>query len=144
MKRNYQIKTPDELYQFYKDRINNGEISIIKGGKEIFEFINKNSSKGKINSLCINDHYDTWYRYDKKSNCGKPMLIDPNNKDIEVFFFDDNITENDESIVDCRDTNTGKSIEDKKIKDKYLIKVDTLKAAEDENYFLNIIREAEK
>ena len=144
LRRNFEIKTPDGLISFYNDRIKKGEVNIIKGGKEIFEFINKNSTEGKINSLCINDHYDTWYRFDKKSTCGKPMLIDPNNKDIEVFFFDDHITLNDENIVDCRDINTGKSIEDKTIKDKYLIRVDTLKAAEDENYFLDLIKRAEK
>ena len=144
LRRNFEIKTPDGLISFYNDRIKKGEVNIIKGGKEIFEFINKNSTEGKINSLCINDHYDTWYRFDKKSTCGKPMLIDPNNKDIEVFFFDDHITLNDENIVDCRDINTGKSIEDKTIEDKYLIRVDTLKAAEDENYFLDLIKRAEK
>ena len=144
LRRNFEIKTPDGLISFYNDRIKKGEVNIIKGGKEIFEFINKNSTEGKINSLCINDHYDTWYRFDKKSTCGKPMLIDPNNKDIEVFFFDDHITLNDENIVDCRDINTGKSIEDKTIKDKYLIRVDTLKAAEDENYFIDLIKRAEK
>ena len=144
LRRNFEIKTPDGLISFYNDRIKKGEVNIIKGGKEIFEFINKNSTEGKINSLCINDHYDTWYRFDKKSTCGKPMLIDPNNKDIEIFFFDDHITLNDENIVDCRDINTGKSIEDKTIKDKYLIRVDTLKAAEDENYFLDLIKRAEK
>ena len=144
LRRNFEIKTPDGLISFYNDRIKKGEVNIIKGGKEIFEFINKNSTEGKINSLCINDHYDTWYRFDKKSTCGKPMLIDPNNKNIKVFFFDDHITLNDENIVDCRDINTGKSIEDKTIKDKYLIRVDTLKAAEDENYFLDLIKRAEK
>ena len=144
LRRNFEIKTPDGLISFYNDRIKKGEVNIIKGGKEIFEFINKNSTEGKINSLCINDHYDTWYRFDKKSTCGKPMLIDPNNKDIEVFFFDDHITLNDENIVDCRDINTGKSIEDKTIKDKYLIRVDTLKAAEDENYFIDLIKREEK
>ena len=143
LKRIYEIKTPNDLYLHYKGRIEKGEVNIIKGGKEIFEFINKNSSEGKINSFCLNDHYDTWYRYDKKETCGKPMLIDPENKDVEVFFFDDNITENEFSIVDCRDANSGKSVKDKIIKDKYLIKVDTLKAAVYENYFLDIINKAE-
>ena len=109
----------------------------------LFEFINDNSSKGKMISFCINDHYETWYGNGKKETVGKPMLIDPNNKDVEVFFFDDNITKDESSIVDCRDINTGKTIKDKKIKEKYLIRVDTLKAAEDDNYFLNIIKKAE-
>jgi hypothetical protein len=86
----------------------------------------------------------TWYKYDKKSTCGKPMFIDSKNKNIEVFFFDDNITKDDFSIVDCRDIDTGKSIEDKMIKEKYLIDVDTLKASEDEYYFIDKIKQAEK
>ena len=143
LKRLHDIKTPEELYSQFKDKIKNGEVNIIKGGKEIFEFINDNSTNGKINSFCINDHYETWYGNGKKETVGKPMLINPNNKDVEVFFFDDNITKDELSIVDCRDINTGKTIKDKKIKEKYLIKVDTLKAAEDENYFLNIIKKAE-
>ena len=125
-------------------RIEKGEVNIIKGGKEIFEFINTNSNEGKINSFCINDHYITWYKYDKRETCGKPMFIDLNNKNIEVFFFDDNITKDIFSIVDCRDINTGKTIKDEKIKEKYLIDADTLKAAEDEYYFLDKIKEAEK
>lgn len=144
LKRNYLIKTQDELFNYYIEKINKGEVSIIIGGKEIFEFINKSSTEGKINSLYINDHYDTWFKYDKKDICGKPMLIDPNNKDVEVFFFDDHITKDEFSIVDCRDINTGKSVEDKIFKDKYLIKVDTLKAAEDEFYFIDTIKQAEK
>ena len=139
-----EIKSPDDLYLNYKERVAKGEVNIIKGGKEIFEFINKNSTEGKINSFCINDHYVTWYKYDKKSTCGKPMFIDSKNKNIEVFFFDDNITKDDCSIVDCRDINTGKSIEDKTIKEKYLINADTLKASEDEYYFIDKIKQAEK
>lgn len=143
LQRIHDIKTPEELYLKFNNKIKSGEVNIIKGGKEIFEFINDNSSKGKMNSFCINDHYETWYGNGKKETVGKPMLINPNNKDVEVFFFDDNITKDELSIVDCRDTNTGKTIQDKKIKEKYLIRVDTLKAAEDENYFLNIIKKAE-
>ena len=137
------IKNPNDLYLNYKERKDKGEINIIKGGKEIFEFINKNSTEGKINSFCINDHYETWYKYDKKSTCGKPMFIDSKNKNIKVFFFDDNITKDEFSIVDCRDINTGKSIEDKTLKEKYLIRADTLKASEDEYYFLDKIKQAE-
>ena len=144
LKRIYEIKTPNDLYLHYNERISKGGVNLIKGGKEIFEFINKNSNEGKINSFCINDHYETWYKYDKKETCGKPMFIDLNNKNIEVFFFDDNITKDIFSIVDCRDINTGKTIKDKEIKEKYLIDVDSLKAAEDEYYFLDKIKEAEK
>ena len=144
LKRIFEIKTPDELYTHYKDRIGKGEVNIIKGGKEIFEFINKNATEGKLNSFCINDHYDTWYKYDKKSICGKPMFIDTDNKNVEVFFFDDNITQDEFSIVDSRNIKNGKSIVDKNIKDKYLIDVDTLKATEDEYYFVDIIKQAEK
>ena len=126
------------------NRLTNKKIKIIKGGKRIYEYITNNSTNGKINSFCLNDHYETWFKYDKKSFCGKPMLIDPNNKNVEVFFFDDNIDDTDKSIVDCRNANTGDVIDSKEIKDKYLIMTDTLKAVEDEYYFLKVIEEAEK
>ena len=138
-----KIKTPEELFNHYNIQIKNKEINIIKGGKDIFEFINKNSTEGNINSFCINDHYETWFKYDKKAICGKPMLIDSENKDIEVFFFDDHIKPGELSIVDCRDIYSGKSIDNENFYNKYLIKVDTLKAAEDENYFWDIIKKAE-
>ena len=144
LQRIHDIKTPEELYLKFNNKIKSGEVNIIKGGKEIFKFINDNSSKGKINSFCINDHYETWFGNAKRQTFGKPMLIDTTNKDVEVFFFDDNITQDELSIVDCRDINTGTTVKDKNIKEKYLIKVDTLKAAEDKNYFLNIIKKAEK
>ena len=138
------VKKFDDLFSYYDELIDQRKINIIRGGKKIFEFINNNSTSGKINSFCINDHYEAWVKYDKNSICGKPMLIDPDNKDIEVFFFDDNIENTNKSIVDCRNVNTGDIIETKEIKDKYLVIADTLKAAEDEYYFLNVIENAEK
>ena len=72
------------------------------------------------------------------------MLIDPENKNIKVFFFDDNIENTNKSIVDCRNVINGDIIESKIIKDKYLIITDTLKAAQDEYYFLNLIENNEK
>ena len=139
-----EAKKYDDLFSYYDELIDQRKINIVKGGKKIFEFINNNSTNGKINSFCFNDHYEAWFKYDKNSFCGKPMFIDPENKDIEVFFFDDNIENSNKSIVDCRNVNTGDILESKEIKDKYLIIADTLKAAEDEYYFLNIIENAEK
>lgn len=138
------VKNFDELFSFYEEQMNKKKINIIKGGKKIYEYMINSSSVDKINSFCINDHYETWFKYDKKSICGKPMLIDPENKNVEIFFFDDNITNSDKSIVDCRNINTGDIIESKDIKEKYLLTTDTLKAAEDENYYLNFIKQAEK
>ena len=139
-----QFNNSEELYSYYKTQIGEGKINIIKGGKNIFEYITNNSINGKINSFCINDHYDTWYKYDKKTICGKPMLVNPENKEVEVFFFDDNIEESETSIVDCRNINTGESIKSKDFIDKYLIRADTLKALENEYYYSNKIEEAEK
>lgn len=137
------VKNIDELFSFYKEQINKKKISIIKGGKKIYEYMIKSSSDKKINSFCINDHYETWFKYDKSSICGKPMLINLDNKDVEIFFFDDNITNNDKSIVDCRNVKTGDIINYKEIKDKYLLPTDILKAAEDEYYYINFIKQAE-
>jgi hypothetical protein len=130
---------PEALFTYYKEQINEGKITIIKGGKNIFEYITNNSINGKINSFCINDHYNTWFKFDKKSICGKPMLVDPDNKDVKVYFFDDNIDDTETSIVDCRNVITGESIKDKNFTDKYLVRADTIKAAEDEYYYINKI-----
>ena len=67
------------------------------------------------------------------------MLVDPDNKDVKVYFFDDNIEDTETSIVDCRNVITGESIKDKNFIDKYLVKADTLKAAVDEYYYINKI-----
>lgn len=138
------VKNCDELFSFYEEQMNKKKINIIKGGKNIYEYMINPSSVEEINSFCINDHYETWFKYDKNSICGKPMFIDPDNKNVETFFFDDNITNSDKSIVDYRNVNTGNMIESKDIKNKYLLTTDTLKAAEDENYYLNFIEQAEK
>ena len=138
-----KIKNPDELFSFYEKQINKNIIKIIKGGKKIYEYIKNISTLSKNNSLFINDHYETWFKYDKNSICGKPMLINPEDKSIETYFFDDNITNDSKSIVDCRNVNTGDIIESKEFLDKYLITTDTLKAAEDEFYFLNLIEKSE-
>ena len=138
------FKTTDDLFSYYDELLDNRKIKIIKGGKKIYEFIINNSKSGKINSFCINDHYEIWYKYDKNSIWAKPMLIDPSSNDIKVFFFDDNIDETNKSIVDIRNVNTGDIVDSNEIKDKYLIMTDTLKAAEDEYYFLNLIDNAEK
>ena len=138
------LEKSSDLYSFYEKQIEEGKVKIIKGGKNIFEYITINSNNGTINSFCINDDYDTWYKYDKKSLYGKPMFINPENKDFEVFFFDDNIEKSETSIVDCRNVITGETIKSKEFTNKYFVIVDTLKAAEDEYYFLNKIEEAEK
>ena len=138
------VKHIEELFTFYDELIDQRKIKIIRGGTNIFKFINENSLNGKINSFCLIDDYEAWYKYDKNSICGKPILIDPENKDIKVFCFDDNIENGNKSIVDCRNAINGDVIESKIIKNKYLIMTDTLKAAQEENYFLDLIENDEK
>ena len=133
----YQVKTPDELYSKYQDEVNQGKVSIIKGGKNIFEFVTNSSVEGKFNSFCLNDHYETWYKHGKKSRYGKPMLVDPDNKNVDVYFFDDNIDKTETSIVDCRNVVNGEVITDKEFRSKFLIIADTIKAAVDESYYIN-------
>ena len=141
-----RIKNEDELFSFYEKQKIKNNIKIIKGGKNIYEFIKNFSSFSKKNSFFINDHYEIWFKHDKNKSYGKPMFIDPENKNIETFFFDDNIMNNSDSksIVDCRNVNTGNIIESEDIIEKYLIATDPLKAAEDEFYFLNLIDKVEK
>ena len=46
--------------------------------------------------------------------------------------------------MDCKNISNGKTLENKDIIGKYLIKVDPVEAAVNDNYFINKIKEAEE
>ena len=93
--------------------------------------------------LCINDDYDTYYKYDQKSIWGKPLFIDQEKKNYDSFF----------SMIILKKMKILLLILEMLLLEKllnlknlliYIIKTDPLKAIEDEYYFLNKIDEAEK
>ena len=134
----HELSTPEELHNYYNKN------KIIQGGKNIFKYINDFSYDKNNNSFFISDDFFAWFKHDRKKEYGKPMFFDPDNKKYHVIFFDDNIENKPTSIVDCNNINNSESFENKDIIGKYVIKVDSVKAAVKENYFINKIKEAEE
>ena len=136
------INTPEDLYKYYDGKIDKDKI--IKGGENIFKYINGFSNNKKNNSFFISDDFSAWFKHDRKKEYGKPIFFDPDNKKYHFIFFDDNIENKPTSIVDCKNISNGKTLENKDIIGKYLIKVDPVEAAVNDNYFINKIKEAEE
>lgn len=136
------INTPEDLYKYYDGKIDKDKI--IQGGENIFKYINGFSNNKKNNSFFISDDFSAWFKHDRKKEYGKPIFFDPDNKKYHFIFFDDNIESKPTSIVDCKNISNGKTLENKDIIGKYLIKVDPVEAAVNDNYFINKIKEAEE
>ena len=134
-----ELKTAEELYEHYNKN------KIIKGGENIFKYINEFSSDDKKNnSFFISDDFSAWFNHDRKKEYGKPIFFDPENKKYHFIFFDDNIENKPTSIVDCKNIKNNISFDNKEVIGKYLIKADSVQAALDDDYFINKIKEAEE
>ena len=133
-----ELNTKEELYNYYNKN------KIIQGGNNIFKYINDFSSGKKTNSFFISDDFFAWFKHDRKKEYGKPIFFDPKNKNYHFIFFDDNIGKKPTSIVDCKNIINGKTLENEDVIGKYLIKVDTIEAAINNNYFIDKIKECEQ
>lgn len=101
-----------------------------------------------------------WFENGERYDCGKMFPIDMNDKEIHQIFFDDNVFLNEykkkkKLIVDVRDASksalnsklnleNGESIEPEVFLDKYVVKVNSLQAIMDEEYFIKKIQECEQ
>ena len=135
---------PFDLLNEYKQQIESKEVEVINGGKNIYSFIQKNIFTGKYNSFIMGDDYDIWSKNCERTEYSKVLLNDPYNYQVHQFFFDDNITENNHSIVDCRNVVTEETMDRNFIKGKYILKADAIAAGIDPNYFYDRIKEAEE
>ena len=133
-----ELNTKEELYKYYNKN------KIIQGGNNIFKYINDFSLGKKHNSFFISDDFLAWFKHDRKKEFGKPIFFDPDNKNFHFIFFDDNVGNKPTSIVDCKNIINGQTLENKDIIGKYLIKVDTVEAAINNNYFIDKIKDSEE
>lgn len=62
---------------------------------------------------------------------------------VHPIFFDDNIEENDPSIVDARDVRTKEELPFETTKDTYLVQVHPVEAILDPNYFVKKVKQCE-
>lgn len=137
-------KTPLELSDYYKYEIMQGNVEIINGGMNIYNYICDNIVTSKYNSFSIEDEYNMWFIHNEIASFGKLFLINPYNFNLHQIFFDDNISREERSIVDCKNVITGKTMDTYSVWNKFIFKVDSLKAAIDINYFYDCIQIAEE
>ena len=138
------VNSCDELYKNFEEQLKNNTVTIIKGGINIFKYLKNTVEKDKIRTFIFNDDYSNWFKNDKNSEFGKPLLLYLKDSHIHPIFFDDNIENTKESIVDCKNTDNNTTMEYIEAIDKYLVQVDTLQACKNENYFIEKLKYAEK
>ena len=135
---------PFDLVYEYKEQIKQGKVKVINGGLKIYNFILDNVVSGNVNSFVLGDEYFIWFQNDERTEYSKVLLHNPYDFSVHQIFFDDNITENEHSIVDCRNVVTGKTMPREEIWNKFIVKADSIKAGTDPNYYYDCIKKAEE
>jgi len=130
------------IENLYKEELKNNTVKLHRGSAN-FHLALTESLKDSC-AFAIQDDFEFWNLNGGRSDCAKPMVVDPYDYNTLQIFFDDNVLDNEYSIVDCRDLITKNQIPQPETLGKYTIKVDTLAAINDQNYFFKIIEACEK
>ncbi|KAL4491286.1 hypothetical protein ABPG72_021672 [Tetrahymena utriculariae] len=126
----------------YEKELEEDSITIHKGIHNIYSYLKQMSlEKG---AFALNHDYQFWVNNGQKNQFSKPLIIDSQNLDALHIFFDDNITEGDDCIIDLREAVTGQQIPIKKSIDKYLVAISMLDLLRDPDYLLKCIDTCEK
>ena len=136
--------SPFNIYECYKESIRNGSISVINGGDMIYRYIMNMFNEGRSKACIINDDYLIWFSNEKEYAYGKPMFVNPYDTNVVQVFFDDNATKRWNSIIDCRNVVTERSMNVNDVWEKYVVRADAISAGIDADYFVNWILEIEK
>jgi len=89
--------------------------------------------------MAVQEDYQCWKENAYSSEHAKLFLIDQEQDNVQNIFFDDNADEDDDCIVDARDVFTSEVITYGKMINKYVVKVDPLKAILEPDYFVKLI-----
>ena len=95
--------------------------------------------------MAIHDDWNHWTNQGMRVDYAKPFLIDMEDPTTLSIFFDDNIRlgNPDTNIISPRNMRTSESIPiDDLVKSKQAVRVDTLEAILNEDYFLNCVKAA--
>ena len=93
----------------------------------------------KYNSMAVQEDFQGWSENSFSKECAKLLLIDQDQDNVQHIFFDDRAEEDDDCIVDTRDVFTNEIIAHNKYIDKYVVRVDPLKAILEPDYFIKLI-----
>ncbi|EGR28967.1 hypothetical protein IMG5_165630 [Ichthyophthirius multifiliis] len=131
-----------DLEQFYQNEITKQQVKFYKGSHQIYTI-----TQELLKESCAIAIIDDWYNWNKngeKYNFSKTLFIDQTDYLTQHIFFDDNITEDDQCIVDTIDAVKGTRIPIKKSINKYLVRVNMLDVLKDPDFFLKSIELCEK
>jgi len=131
----------ETLEEFYSGEIEEGLVNIIKDPVEIY--VELMETLKKRSSIAIQHDYNAWKNAEFDQRAGKLLLVDQADYATHHIFFDDNVEDSDECIVDVRDVVTGERIPYRKFIDKYVIRVDPVRAVLEPDYFVKMIEIAE-
>eukprot|EP00742_Colponemidia_sp_Colp-10_P007748 GILJ01008353.1.p1 GENE.GILJ01008353.1~~GILJ01008353.1.p1 ORF type:complete len:539 (+),score=66.74 GILJ01008353.1:192-1619(+) len=137
-----RVSALEKAEEYYSDEINRGEVSVHRGFSNIHiatEQVLKNHSV-----LAFSDDYDWWAKNECRADAGKLLLMDAADSNCQHIFFDDNIENDNGSIVDVRDCISAEPLHFGHVKNTYLVKVDSIKAIMDINYFIQSVNECEQ
>ncbi|EAS03685.2 Dpy-30 motif protein (macronuclear) [Tetrahymena thermophila SB210] len=135
---NPQVKLQD----FYAEEIKAGTVKIVNGPHEIQSIIQELLKESC--GLGFQDDFLSWDHFDRKIQCSKPLIIDQQDYQTQHIFFDDNVWNDDDCIVDVRDCISGQQIPLKRSMNKYMVKVDIIDVIKDPDYFIKCIDFCEK
>jgi hypothetical protein len=118
-----------------------GSVLLIEG-----ESLNKplDIYKALMQPTAIRDDWKYWMKGEQKAAFGKPFFVDLDNKERIDIFFDDNINFFDGgiNIVSPMDSKTGSSISVDELRKRHqLVRVNTLEAILNNNYYIEKIEE---
>ena len=130
------------LIDFFKqnnfEQYNKNILTIHQGLNEIHDYLLLN----KDHFMIIQDDYETWHYRDEKNDFAKPLIIDLENTSNEIqLFFDDHCNPYDDWIVNVIDLGTGNTVPYEEHINKYSLKVSPFDAIQDQEYFINKVRE---
>lgn len=99
----------------------------------------------RIDHTAIHDDWNYWNKNKKSATMGKPFYIDQTDNETLSIFFDDNINENDSNtnIIAPLNAANGELISiENLVESGQAVRVDTLKAILDNNYYINHVEAA--
>lgn len=114
---------------------------VITGYKQIYQFLTHES-----HTKAISDFYYWWNSHQETCAYGKLFLVQPQDTQLLQVFFDDNIvmpTFPIRGIVNLRNVETGAAMDAKDNLHKYLLSVDALHTILNNQYFVQLLKEAE-
>lgn len=144
----FEVK--DEINTLYKMIFNQMgqfcEGSLILEGNKLIEGSNAIYTQlRRIEHIAIHDDWNYWNKNMMSAKNGKPFYIDHGDNETLSIFFDDNINENDSNfnIIAPLNAATGELISiEELVESGQAVRVDTLKAILNDNYYINHVEEA--